>query len=469
MNKSPIVLLLIAWALLIFRIGTPFYGVQDAPRVWIAAAVRNYDLYGLENTGLMMIRNTTPTTPENFNYYSHHPPMMVWLPAFTTLPIGFNEIGIRFGFISVTLISVAALFVLARRLYDMRVARWATFFYLIVPMTAYLGRVPGQSQLSLMVSLLFGAVLVNWLRKPNPARFALLIALGVLAVWTAWAAVFMVAFLGVAAFWRGNGRQKRAIVMLACVMLVALIGLLLFYQVQWPDSIDSILEAFVWRTSSASLTEDSESFTAIAFVGRMFLHLISLITPGVTLLALWGILPLRKRDNLILLALFAGGLAYQLVFRNASYIHDYYKGFMLPAMAISAGAAFVYVRKTNHYTRPIMDAFLLTTIVISMVFTLGLHNTGHQPWIDAVIKKINSEPEARTIASNIIPNSANGYTTAIEFYTQRPIMWGLDAETARQRDVLYLYCTPQGVFPAVLMDYTYETVYENECMLFAFE
>lgn len=45
-----------------------------------------------------MIRNEVPTTPENFTYYSHHPPLIVWMPAVTTIFLGENELAVRFGF-----------------------------------------------------------------------------------------------------------------------------------------------------------------------------------------------------------------------------------------------------------------------------------------------------------------------------------------------------------------------------------
>lgn len=87
-----ILLLLLVWGLLVIRLDAPWYGLQEAPRTWVPAGVRNYQTYGLEATGLMVIRNTDPADPADFQYYSHHPPLIIWLPALIAIPVGFNEV-----------------------------------------------------------------------------------------------------------------------------------------------------------------------------------------------------------------------------------------------------------------------------------------------------------------------------------------------------------------------------------------
>jgi hypothetical protein len=79
--RALIVLLLVAWALLMFRANAPYFGDQDAYRVWVASAVQNFEIYGLEQTGGMMTRNSGPNEPDELLFYSHHPPMLAWVPA----------------------------------------------------------------------------------------------------------------------------------------------------------------------------------------------------------------------------------------------------------------------------------------------------------------------------------------------------------------------------------------------------
>lgn len=299
----------------------------------------------------------------------------------------------RYGFAVATWLSVAAFYVLVRRLYGERVAWWAAAFFALTPMVAYYGRVPGHDQLGLLVSFLFAAVLVNWLRQPNRVRLLALILLAWMAVWTAWTAVFFVAALGLTAMLWGSQSQRLAVIGLGGVVVVAFIALMLFYQAQWSESIDSILDAFVWRSSSASDDPDSAAFTLTQFVAVTVVHAGFFITGGVLVFSLIGVYVLWRQDRLagsIVLALLLAGLGYQLIFRNASYVHDYYKLVLVPALAVAAGVAWVHGRR-GRILRPLMDTLMVLVFIQSVLVFAWAHHTGNRPWMDAVIETVAAE------------------------------------------------------------------------------
>ena len=168
---------------------------------------------------------------------------------------------------------------------------------------------------------------------------------------------------------------------------------MLFYQAQWSGSIDSILDAFVWRSSSASDDRDSAAFTLTQFVAVTVVHVGFFITGGVLVFSLIGVYVLWRRDRFagsIVLALLLAGLGYQLVFRNASYVHDYYKLVLVPALAIAAGAAWVYGRR-GRILRPLMDTMLLIVLIQSVLVLAWAHRTGNRPWMDTVIETVAAE------------------------------------------------------------------------------
>ena len=446
-----ITLLLIIWGLLVIRIGAPWFSVQESPRVWVPASVRDYHVYGLAETGGMVFRHTAPVKPENFHYYTHHPPLIIWLPYVLSLVMGDNELAVRFGFSAVTLLSAVAFYVLVRRLYGEKVAWWSTAFYGLVPMVAYYGRVPGHDQLGLLAILLFGAVMINWLRHPTKARLIALCLLTWMAVWTAWTAVFFVAALGLAAMWLGSRQHQAAVIGLGVLSIIAFAVMMLFYQSQWDGAIDSLLDAFGWRASNASDDPGTEPFTLIGFVWRTLVHIGVFITPGVSVLAVWGIFTQWRRGthgthfaNVIVLALLVGSLGYQLVFRNASYVHDYYKLTFVPAMAISAGVAWVYARKQSRIIRPIFDSMLLISIGVSMGLLFWLHSTGTRPELEAAIALVAAE----TTPDDIIMTSLKGkdIMMPLRFYAAREIAEDTLLENARrtaestEQRVVYLDC-----------------------------
>lgn len=477
--KKLIVVFLIAWALLVFRVDAPFTGGQA--RVWIPAAARNYQIYGLENTRLMVIRNESRTTPENFNYYSHHPPTLVWMPALTTLALGTNEIGVRFGFISVSLVSVAAMYLLARRLYGQRVAFWAAAFYAVLPIIAYYGRIPGYAQLVLAASLLFAAALVNWLRHPTRPRLVALVALAWLVAWTDWDAVFIAWAVGFVALRLATSRQRAVIVGLGMVTLAGIVTLLVVHQLQWSGSFDSLMNVFSWRSSNASYRADDEPFTVGLFLAQNLYHMVTLLTLPFLIMAVWGLVSARKYGNrfgnTILFGLLLGPLAYFLVFRNATFVHNYYKSILAPPFALAAAIAFTHARddrRIRRLARPFFDG-----MVIGMVISCGyvffiLHRQDYRPWLVTSAEAITqyATPEDTVLTNLTEPVDA----ASVAFYTERDVIGKVTPEDAIARAesnrgrVFYLYCQPEReTLPEALRGYDTAPVVDDKlqfCVLF---
>ena len=449
----PTLLLLVVWALLSYRLSTPLFGNQDAGRIWIASSVLNYDRYGLENTGLMVVRNVEPTTPENLFFYTHHPPLVTWLPTLFTRLVGFHELGIRYVFAAATLISAAGLYSLVKRLYGRTVAFWALGFYGLVPMVAYFGRVAGHDPLGMMAALVFGAVLVRWLDRPTRGRYIALLLLAVLAVWTAWPAVFFVALLGLGALWLGTRSHRLGVVGIGLVSVAAFVTMMGFYQLQWSGSIQSLLDAFVYRSSSVSWTEGSASFTLQEFFEVNQRHLLVHTTDAVVLLSLLGLLVLRRygnrTGNVLLLALLLGGLSYLLIFRNAAFIHDYYKLVLVPAIAISAALAWVYLPRLLPGPRIIYRLALLVVLGWAVSDAnaqfMSLHSSGIRPRLQEVIDLLRANTtEGETIYTN--SRSPWDFVLPVEYYAYRNLVEYTSLESAQAQvaelDVPahYLYC-----------------------------
>ena len=66
-----------------------------------------------------------------------------------------------------------------------------------------------------------------------------------------------------------------------------------------------------------------------------------------------------------------GSMTYQLVFRNASYTHDYVKFTLTPFIAMSAATAWVYERENLHIKRfifPVFSGLLVSSVITGGVF-----------------------------------------------------------------------------------------------------
>jgi hypothetical protein len=202
-------------------------------------------------------------------------------------------------------------------------------------------------------------------------------------------------------------------------------------------------------------------------------------------MAIIGLWALAKHGgrfaNVITLALFGAALLYILVFRNASYIHDYYKAFFMPFIAISAAAASVYTRHNQRVvrlSRPVLDALLAMTVAIGLFLLWLLHLSGSQPGIQAIINsvKAQAEPNDRVVVYIEMPGygTSTGYDRVVEFYAYREVEWDVPYQplinTTREQRVLYYLCrAEESNWPEVLLTFPHEAIYEDTCMLFTID
>ncbi|MFW5771852.1 MAG: ArnT family glycosyltransferase [Phototrophicaceae bacterium] len=457
--------LLLMWALLMVRLDSPWFSHHDENGAWITSGARNFETYGWSTLNYIPVLKNSPLDlerpGEDFTYYVHHPPLIVYAVTWARGLFGQTEMSTRLVPAFSTLVSLAALFVIGRRLYGERRALWLLPLYGLTPMIAYFGRMPNHEPLALPFILIFVAVFINWLRAPTWPRWALMALMGGLALWTAWAAAFFFLAFGLAGLWLGNWTQRRQMVLLGVVVGGLALSVMAFYQWQWDGALDKLRDAFFFRTSSQQMSRNSETFNAAEFVFRQMVHVLPLMTFAVVVLGTWGlVLAVRRETRLqkaVILALVGGGLLYMLVFRNAFYIHDYYKIYFMPGFTIAASVAIAAgwrSRRWRRWTRPAITALVVVSAIISVVFFVLLHRSG---W---VIQE-NRLGLAQTIQDNSQPRglimiNLPRESSAVAHYAQRSIRWQITPQDALELaaqntdapSTLYVYCVDADSDPA---------------------
>jgi 4-amino-4-deoxy-L-arabinose transferase-like glycosyltransferase len=462
-----VILLLLMWALLMINLGRPWLGHHDANGVWISSAVRNYHLYGPREVGFLVTTNRAPVdNPDELDYYIHHPPLIVWSVALAGIPFGQSEAAARWLAASATLISLAAFYVAARRLAGNRYALLCVALYGLTPMIAYFGRMPNHEPLALAFIMLFLAIFINWLRRPTTGRWLALAILAVLAMWTAWASAFLLAALGLIGLIYGRPAQRLAVVGLGVMTLLGGLSVIGFYEWQRPGAIDRLADAFIWRTSNVQLRPGDESFTALEFIVVQLAHLVPLAGPLLLTAGGLGLLMSGWRPvaRAVTGALMLGGLAYIVVFSNASYIHDYYKIYLLPGLALAAAMTIMRgfsARRGRRFMRPIIVGLAISSLLIGVVFFWGLHRSAQRDYLIELSEALNQQTtETIAIAGNLPAERG----LLIDFYAWRAIRWQvapeevtrLASETAG--GITYIYCaTDAEDHPDGLADYPYES------------
>jgi 4-amino-4-deoxy-L-arabinose transferase-like glycosyltransferase len=449
-----IVLLLLMWKLLLLFGDSPYFGHHDANGVWLGAAARNLRLYDIGQIGLVPQLSRGPVPPDTTNYYVHHPPLLVWVTALAESAWGEHELSMRMVSIFSTMIGIAAFFVFCRRLYGARMGLLTTGLYALTPMIIYFGRMPNHEPLALAFLMLFLAEYVNWTRAPSRKSWLILAALAFLGIWTAWADFFFVMLVAFTGLWAVRRTQRAALVGLGGVSVLAIVTIVGLYMLEYPNTIKDLIDTFNWRTSVVS--EISTTFTWPEFAGQILIHLLADATFAIVIMAVPGVIRLwrdaRPLNRTLLIALLAAGLSYNILFRSASYVHDYYTIFLLPFLAIAAAhgvmSAFTDPR-WKRIVRPAVTGIFLTSTIAAIFFMSRWYNTNYQPlelqlahWLAA-----NTQPQDLILTN--LPDDP-----PIEYYAFRKIIGNVPPDSDKSafipagvQAVVYLDCPWYGAVP----------------------
>jgi hypothetical protein len=180
------------------------------------------------------------------------------------------------------------------------------------------------------------------------------------------------------------------------------------------------------------------------------------------------------------LGLFASSLLLLLTFRNASYIHDHYKSFFVPVIAILGAVSIVYIRPQlakNRLRKPLFDSLIILVFVSFGLILRNLYATGNQPTITTIIQHIKEIPAQEAVYVYLgHSNSLRDYQKTVEYYTFRKIDWDyqpnevLDIQQETDQIIHYIYCNKDVLqnLPHSLRLYEYEIIYPNTCLSIQF-
>lgn len=461
-----IVILLVSWGLMLINLDAPWWEQGGDNGAWISSAVQNYQRYGALELGLMQVLNYEPSTPAHYDYYSHHPPIIVWQTALASATYGFRELSFRYSAAIMTLISTVALYLLVRRLTNEKQALWATALYAFTPMMLFYGRMPDHEAPALAFGLLLFAVVVNTSHKITRARLFAICLLTFLCAWTAWAILIFVGYLGLWVLWLNPKRNWRVFLLIGGVAVGSVVVLLLYYQSQWSEAIPDLLDVFFFRTGNQQLSRNSGTFTFGEYLWQNFIHIISLYTPSMLFLVVIGWLFAWKRGNRrtksMIVVLMISAITYFLVFRNATYIHNYYKIYLAPAFALSASYAMIagsyYFGRKRRVISAIMQGFLLGGIITGGFFFGLLHQSAVRPMLDVSRALLAEYSEPGDIVYTNLDYGIRPLSLYAEIAlndTTEPVEIIALADDGRTFD--YLYCNADNVedfeLPAELESY----------------
>lgn len=444
-----IILLLVLWGFLQLYGNAPFFGHHDANGVWLGSAARNLRLYDLREISLVPLPTRGPIPLDPVSYYVNHPPLVVWLSALAQSIWGDTALSLRLVSTFSTMVALAGFYVFCRRLYGARMGLLCAALYGFTPFTIYFGRMPNHEPLTLAFLMLFLATYVQWTRtkprRPDRNTWLCMAAMAFGGIWTAWAAFFFVMSVSFIGLWAVKPSQRPALVMLGGVGVLAVVTVMGFYTLSYPPTLSELVEAFLWRTSTT--TEIKQALTWPNYAGQVLIYLIAGATLALVLMVIPG-LPRAWRDarplnRSLLIALLAAGLGYNVLFRSASYVHDYYFMFLLPFVVIVAVHGIVaLIEGLSWQVRPALVGLFIASTLGGLALMRGWYNTDYHPfglqfaeWV-----AVRSEPADLVITNVGGPNPSTEYYAFRKFRWNVPVENFMDVEVPDGATAVYMHC-----------------------------
>jgi 4-amino-4-deoxy-L-arabinose transferase-like glycosyltransferase len=357
--------LAVALLLLCRGITTPFNGWHELNSAMYSLFARNHIQYGLRYTKLYCTWGETLAPPPVPERYLNHPPLVCLWTAVPLALFGDHEWAGRLVPIAATLGSTALLMTILTRVGSPLFGTLAGFFFAILPLTAYFGRMIDHVAPAQFFTLLMVEGYRRWTDDragPRPRRTgAALYVLGAsLGIGTAWAVVIGAGLVGAwhaVRVFRGRG-EARLLPWLALVPALALAAVVLHIAAGVGGDLGMLRALFLSRSLGGEGGRQPWS-AWLAVQAAYFVRDFTL--PGAVAAAAAVVLlgaGLRRGrsggtpppyaltgDRAAVMTVFGlHGLLYVVAFKNASWFHDYWQFFFGPFVAASLATVALLVR-----------------------------------------------------------------------------------------------------------------------------
>lgn len=310
--KKLFVILSITLLIFFYKIDKPFWGHHDWNGVYWGNVARNYARYGL-STKLAQVENVGFTIPEKFSYTFHYLPLYPIAEGLVFAIYGVNEWSARLLSVAFSLGTLIIFYKLVSAKWSKKIAIVSTVFWVFNPMLLYFGKMPVHEPMVLFFIILF------WYSFILKKRLLTYISL-ILAEATTWTGFFVVPVATIYS-WR------RSIPLWIISVTVFLIFLLFDYLVTGSLLGGGLKEIFLTRVKMVPLLEYVTRLGSWSWAYFTFLIFMS---------AFWFLKLLIRRVSPLPLVFLGTAVIYPVIFRDASFRHDYLLIYFLPFLALTS-------------------------------------------------------------------------------------------------------------------------------------
>lgn len=426
-----ILIFVITALLLSINLNKPFYGEHDWNGARYGNIARNYLRYSFWETKFGQIENSGFTSPENFKYFTHYPPVLPILVSVSYKIFNISEWSTRLVPLLFTSGLMVIIYLIGQIVSNSKIGILASLLVLLTPQVLYFGKNPVHEPL---VTFFVSLALIGYLKYAQnklPGYKAIFFIGIILAELTTWAGYFLLPALTLVLLLKKQFNQIKELMPVYIVSFgLFFLHFMHTYFLTGQFLGGDLSGAFLQR---AGLSEAGkiEGLNFFSYIDRIRLWFSSLYGTVLLLLSLmWAIIHynrLLEKNNWIVLVLFVFGSLYIILFPNSSYIHNYLTFYLLPFIAISSALSLNYC--LSLFTKA---KLLLCVVVFFLVFLEGLNkltalNESHADelaWMVGVEINKNTKPNEVILITPIsFIHSAEKF---LLFYSDRNLVYSKD-------------------------------------------
>lgn len=367
-------------------INLPFVG----PNAWnfntYSLIARNYNQFGLLNTGFAQIISVSSSFPKDPQYYMHHPPLVSVIESLL-----FKLFGEYFwvGRLTVILFSFASgilLFLIAKDLKGPWFAFISLFIYSLIPASTVFGRMIGQEPLVLFFALLTLYLILNYLKTGGRIYLIFTFISVILGTLSDWPMVYFVLLLNIYLFYKNRWKLGLSLFFISiffALLFFANIYFLLndFSNIKTALAVRSVgellqLELWPFRWSSVIILRFMVYFNPI-FVLFSFLYFYR--RNGTK----------NIEEKIIFFSLFLFGLVHVILYPEGSFGHPYWIYYFIPFIVLCSSGVILNLLKNKKYIW-VGIIFIFSFLYLFKIEDWKTKETKANIWRYSLAKQINT-------------------------------------------------------------------------------
>lgn len=420
-------LFLLSFFLIGQNLNKPFWGEHDWNGVRYGNIARNYLKHGFINLKFAQIENSGLVSKDQFEFFTHYPPLLPILISLNLLVFGISEWSIRLIPLLATSITITIIFLIGYKIKNISLGILASLFALVTPMVNYFGKLPSHEPLVLFfVTLSFLFFLYYRDSKNNNWKILLIVSL-IFAHLSTWAGFFLLPAIIITDFIQNKFRTN----LLPFLFIpISTFAFYLFFNYIITNSFfgGDLIGVFLQRTSLEKNIQP-QGLNLFNYLNQIRVWMSSLYSLTLMLLSIiWILLKLFRglsKSDWDILTLGIFGIIYLLIFPNAAFIHNYLVIYLLPFIVISS-ASVIFLIRDKKLVKIISVAFLILIFFEGRDYLDALNKSHGDELAVRVGKAINQESnndDTILISPKEFSYSADKF---LRFYSDRSLIYSED-------------------------------------------